>query len=70
MTNRPTPRYTHADVVRFMNLARGGRDRRTTELQAAMQRHPAGNARRTPPPMTNADGTPSKPLPTTHPEDR
>ena len=64
-----TPRYTHADVVRFMNLARGGRDRRTTELQAAMQRHPAGNARRTPPPMTNADGTPSTPLPTAHPED-
>lgn len=64
------PHDTHADIVRFMTLARGGRDRRTAALTAAMDRHPAGNRRPTTPPMTNADGTPSTPLPTAHPEDR
>lgn len=67
MTPRPT--YTSAQVAAFVAQARSGRARRTAALAAAMERHPAGNTRRTPPPMTNADGTPSTPLPTTHPED-
>lgn len=42
MTNRP--RYTTAQLARFITLARGGRDRRN-EINAAMRRHPAGKAR-------------------------
>lgn len=70
MTNRPAPHDTHADIVRFMTLARGGRDRRTAALTAAMDRHPAGKHRTSPtPPLLNADGTPADTLPTTTPED-
>lgn len=37
MTNRPTPGYTQADDVRFINLAQGDRERCTTELIAAIR---------------------------------
>ncbi|WP_145992752.1 hypothetical protein [Micrococcus luteus] len=68
MTTRP--RYTTAQLARFITLARGGRDRRTAALTAAMDRHPAGKHRTTPtPPLLNADSTPSQPLPTTTSED-
>ncbi|MCV7540579.1 hypothetical protein M3B80_011850 [Micrococcus luteus] len=82
MTTRPA--YSDADVRRFMALARGGRER-PDALQAAMDRHPAGKARTTTgvrdltrrgpiprdlPPLTNADGSPSEPLPALTPEDR
>lgn len=74
--------YTDAEIRRFMALARGGRDPRR-DLAATMARHPAGSglntgARRlngptpTPrdlPPLTNADGTPTDPLPTNTLED-
>ena len=63
--------YTDADVRRFIAAARGGRDNRA-ELLDAMRRHPAGKGPRAPrpnhPPMTNADGSLSVPLPTTDPE--
>ena len=64
---RARPTYTDADVRRFVALARGGRDRRADVLDA-MRRHPAGKTRHGPP-LTNADGTPADPLPTTTPED-
>ncbi|QZY83675.1 hypothetical protein K7G68_08925 [Micrococcus luteus] len=68
MTTRP--RYTTAQLARFITLARGGRDRRAAALTAAMDRHPAGKHRTTPtPPLLNADGTPADTLPTTTPED-
>ncbi len=68
MTNRP--RHTTAQLARFITLARGGRDRRTAALTAAMDRHPAGKHRTTrTPPLLNADGTPADTLPTTTPED-
>lgn len=64
------PRHTPDAITRFMTLARGGRDRRTAALTAAMDRHPAGKHRTTPtPPLLNADGTPADTLPTTTPED-
>ncbi|MEV8356970.1 hypothetical protein AB0P30_09100 [Micrococcus luteus] len=66
----PRPAYTSAQVAAFMAQARSGRAHRTAALAAAMERHPAGNRRPTTPPMTNADDTPSTPLPTAHPEDR
>ena len=63
--------YTDAQIRAFIALARGGRDRRA-ELLDAMRRHPAGKGPRAPrpdhPPMTNADGSPSVPLPTADPE--
>ncbi|MCK6109551.1 hypothetical protein KZX18_06185 [Micrococcus luteus] len=66
------PRHTDAQLRRFIALARGGRDNRADVLDA-MRRHPAGKRPRTPrpdhPPMTDADGTPADPLPTTEPED-
>ena len=65
------PRHTDAQLRRFIALARGGRDNRA-ELLDAMRRHPAGKTRhgpRTTPLLTNADGTPAAPLPTTTPED-
>lgn len=79
MTRHP---YSDAELRRFMALARGGRDSRR-ELHAAMRRHPAGFALdagtrvlsgpapipRDWPATTNADGSPSEPLPTTYPED-
>lgn len=68
---RARPTYTDADVRRFIALARGGRDNRA-DLLDAMRRHPAGQAHPGPhatPPLTNADGTPADPLPTTDPED-
>ena len=68
---RARPGYTDADVRRFIALARGGRDRRA-ELLDAMRRQHAGKGPRAPrpnhPPMTNADGSPSVPLPTADPE--
>lgn len=68
MTTRP--RYTTAQLARFITLARGGRDRRAATLTAAMDRHPAGKHRTTrTPPLLNADSTPSQPLPTTTSED-
>ncbi|MBS9536546.1 hypothetical protein J9246_01330 [Micrococcus luteus] len=68
MTTRP--RYTTAQLARFITLARGGRDRRPAALTAAMDRHPAGKHRTTrTPPLLNADSTPSQPLPTTTSED-
>ena len=70
MTTRTN--YTDAELRRFIAAARGGRDNRA-ELLDAMRRHPAGKGPRAPrpnhPPMTNADGTPAAPLPTTTPED-
>lgn len=63
--------YTDADVRRFIALARGGRDSRRDVLDA-MRQHPAAQAHpgpHTTPPLTNADGTPAAPLPTTTPED-
>ena len=64
------PRYTPDAITRFMTLTRGGRDRRTAALTAAMDRHPAGKHRTTrTPPLLNADGTPADTLPTTTPED-
>lgn len=53
--NRPTPHDTQADIVRFMTLARGGRDRRN-EINAAMRRHPAGKARTVAPSAHAAEG--------------
>lgn len=64
---RARPRHTDAQLRRFVALARGGRDRRADVLDA-MRRHPAGQAHPGPP-LTNADGTPADPLPTTEPED-
>lgn len=70
---RARPTYTDAEVRAFLATARGGRDNRA-ELLKAMRRHPAGKGPRAPrldhPPMTDADGTPAAPLPTTTPEDR
>ena len=69
---RARPTYTDAQVRAFIAAARGGRDNRA-ELLDAMRRHPAGKGPRAPrpdhPPMTDADGTPAAPLPTTEPED-
>ncbi len=68
---RARPTYTDAQLRRFVALARGGRDSRRDALDA-MRRHPASKARHGPhttPPLTNADGTPTDPLPTTTPED-
>lgn len=59
--------YTDAQIRAFIAAARGGRDRRRDVLDA-MRRHPAGQAHHGPP-LTNADGTPADPLPTTDPED-
>lgn len=59
--------YTDAQIRAFIAAARGGRDNRA-ELLDAMRRHPAGQAHPGPP-LTNADGTPAAPLPTTTPED-
>lgn len=53
MTNRP--RYTTAQLARFITLARGGRDRRN-EINAAMRRHPAGKARTVAPSAHAAEG--------------
>lgn len=66
MTTRPA--YTERDVAAFMALARGGRDRHrpTTGTRELTDRRPIP---RDCPPMTNADGSPSVPLPTTEPED-
>lgn len=61
------PAYTDAQIRAFIAAARGGRDRRA-EVLDAMRRHPAGQAHPGPP-LTNADGTPADPLPTTEPED-
>lgn len=58
--------YTDAQIRAFIAAARGGRDNRA-EMLDAMRRHPAGQAHPGPP-LTNADGTPAAPLPTT-PED-
>lgn len=74
--------YTDAEVRRFMAMARGGRESRRERL-AAMSRHPAGSALDTGtrilsgprpiprgrPPLIDADGTVSAPLPTLTPED-
>lgn len=54
MTNRP--RYTTDQLARFITLARGGRDRRTAALTAAMDRHPAGKARTVAPSAHTAEG--------------
>ena len=62
--------YTDADVRRFIALARGGRDSRRDVLDA-MRQHPAAQAHpgpHTTPPLTNADGSPSVPLPAADPE--
>ena len=67
---RARPTYTDADVRRFIALARGGRDSRRDVLDA-MRQHPAAQAHpgpHTTPPLTNADGSPSGPLPTADPE--
>ena len=69
MSRRPA--YTDAQVRAFLATTRGGRDRRADVLEA-MRHHPAGKARPSPhttPSLTNADGTPADPLPTTTPED-
>ena len=63
---RARPTYTDAQIRAFIAAARGGRDNRA-KLLDAMRRHPAGQAHPGPP-LTNADGTPAAPLPTT-PED-
>lgn len=67
MTNRP--RYTTAQLARFITLARGGRDRRTTlalldddEKGYAEVRTPGG-------PQTLTVITEAGTLPTTTPED-
>ncbi|AYO50846.1 hypothetical protein HMPREF3105_02195 [Micrococcus sp. HMSC31B01] len=59
--------YTEDDVARFMDLARGGRDRHrpTTGTRELTDRRPIP---RDWPAMTNADGSPSAPLPTADPE--
>ncbi len=65
MTTRPA--YTDAQVLRFMDLARGGRDRHrlTTGTRELTDRRPIP---RDWPAMTNADGSLSVPLPATDPE--
>lgn len=50
------PRYTTAQLARFITLARGGQDRRTAALTAAMDRHPAGKARTVAPSAPAAEG--------------
>lgn len=64
---RARPTYTDADVRRFIALARGGRDRHrpTTGTRELTDRRPIP---RDWPAMTNADGSPSVPLPTADPE--
>ena len=66
MSTRPA--YTEREVAAFMALARGGRDRHrpSTGTRDLTDRRPIP---RDWPAMTNADGSPSVPLPTTYPED-
>ncbi len=81
MTPNRSP-YTRPQLAAFMALARA--HDLTAERAAAMDRHPAGKALhaagvrtisspgpipRDTPPLLNADGTRSEPLPTTYPED-
>lgn len=81
-TYRPRPNYNPEAVQAFMTIARGVRHR-DRAVKEAMRRHPAGTQLaagvrvlsgpgpipRDTPPLLNADGTRSEPLPTTYPED-